>query len=396
METKKDLNENNTAFLRERSTVAVVLSVLMLIVSIAIIYLAHIRAPFMTDDLWYGTNIATDGPLKGVKDIWESQVWHYLNWGGRSITHTLLQFVLLGGSTVADILNVVMTYLLSTVIVIFALNLSGVKLDAGSKIFWLAAISGMLHGLNANWLMSMYWQSGSANYLYITSFILIFIWCYVRELDDSPAPALKGITVWIVPLAVITGWSNENMGPTAWLISVFTIIYLRKKKMPVKIWMILGSLFSLLGSAACILAPGNFVRSAEVDTDKGFLWKLFLRFYSESRAGIDFLYPVIIFTLLLAIIFYPVLKNKWDIKTIVILAAAVVSWGAMVLSPHYPDRATFGTMVLFMVVSVSYIFRMIGDHRELKPWLYGASVLVWLRGIFWLCEYIAASAGIIS
>ena len=74
METKKDLNENNTAFLREKSTIAVVLSILMLIVSVAVIYLAHIRAPFMTDDLWYGTNIATDGPLKGVKDIWESQV----------------------------------------------------------------------------------------------------------------------------------------------------------------------------------------------------------------------------------------------------------------------------------------------------------------------------------
>lgn len=396
METNKDITENITAFSLKNKTLRNVITILMLGVSVAVIYLAHIRAPFMTDDLWYGTNIATDGPLKGVKDIWESQVWHYLNWGGRSVTHTILQFVLMSGPTVADILNVIMTFVLSAVVLLFSCNLAGVKLDTVSKIFSITVISGMLHGLNANWLMSMYWQSGSANYLYITSFIMIFMWCYVRELGTEPAAPLKGIVFWMIPLAVVTGWSNENMGPTAWLISVFTIIYLRKKKMPVKIWMILGSLFSLLGSAACILAPGNFVRSAEVDTDKGFLWKLFLRFYSESRAGIDFLYPVIILTLLLIIIYFPIYKNKWDPKTIVMPVAAVVSWGGMVLSPHYPDRATFGTMVMLLIVALSLVLRIIRDHKELKPWLNGALILIWVRGLFWLCEYIAASAGVIS
>ena len=390
METKKDLNENNTAFLREKSTIAVVLSVLMLIVSVAVIYLAHIRAPFMTDDLWYGTNIATDGPLKGVKDIWESQVWHYLNWGGRSITHTILQFVLMSGTTVADILNVVMTYVLSTLIMIFALNLSGVRLDTCSKIFWIAAVSGMLHGLNASWLMSMYWQSGSANYLYISVFVLFFAYCYLREFSDGEVKPFSGITVWIVPLSVLAGWSNENMGPTVWLLSLFTIVYKKKKDLPVKLWMILGCVFSFLGSLACIIAPGNFKRSAEVDAGKGFLWKAFLRVYSESRGIFDFLYPAAILALILLIMYYPLLKKKVDIKTVLLLVMAALSWGAMVLSPHYPDRATYGTLVFFIVVIISLVLRLIKEKEELKPWLNGALLFVYVRGMFWLCEYLAA------
>ena len=377
MKTKNPIIENTAAFL-------------LLAVTIFIIAFTHKTVPYMLDDLWYSTNLKTGEPLKSISDIWESQVWHYLNWGGRSMTHGILQFTFLCGEVINNVLNVVFTLLLSTVIIITATDIADVKLSITGWAFDLSIVMGMLHGLNANWMMSMYWQSGSANYLYISVFVLFFAYCYLREFSDGDVKPFSGITVWIVPLSVLAGWSNENMGPTVWLLSLFTIVYRKKKDLSVKLWMILGCVFSFLGSLACIIAPGNFKRSAEVDAGKGFLWKAFLRVYSESRGIFDFLYPAAILALILLIMYYPLLKKKVDIKTILLLVMAALSWGAMVLSPHYPDRATYGTLVFFIVVIISLVLRLIKEKEELKPWLNGALLFVYVRGMFWLCEYLAA------
>ena len=377
MKTKNPIIENTAAFL-------------LLAVTIFIIAFTHKTVPYMLDDLWYSTNLKTGEPLKSISDIWESQVWHYLNWGGRSMTHGILQFTFLCGEVINNVLNVVFTLLLSTVIIITATDIADVKLSITGWAFDLSIVMGMLHGLNANWMMSMYWQSGSANYLYISVFVLFFAYCYLREFSDGDVKPFSGITVWIVPLSVLAGWSNENMGPTVWLLSLFTIVYRKKKDLSVKLWMILGCVFSFLGSLACIIAPGNFKRSAEVDAGKGFLWKAFLRVYSESRGIFDFLYPATILVLILLIMYYPLLKKKFDIKTVLLLVMAALSWGAMVLSPHYPDRATYGTLVFFIVVIISLVLRLIKEKEELKPWFNGALLFVYVRGMFWLCEYLAA------
>ena len=377
MKTKNPIIENTAAFL-------------LLAVTIFIIAFTHKTVPYMLDDLWYSTNLKTGEPLKSISDIWESQVWHYLNWGGRSMTHGILQFTFLCGEVINNVLNVVFTLLLSTVIIITATDIADVKLSITGWAFDLSIVMGMLHGLNANWMMSMYWQSGSANYLYISVFVLFFAYCYLREFSDGEVKPFSGITVWIVPLSVLAVWSNENMGPTVWLLSLFTIVYRKKKDLSVKLWMILGCVFSFLGSLACIIAPGNFKRSAEVDAGKGFLWKAFLRVYSESRGIFDFLYPAAILVLILLIMYYPLLKKKFDIKTVLLLVMAALSWGAMVLSPHYPDRATYGTLVFFIVVIISLVLRLIKEKEELRPWLNGALLFVYVRGMFWLCEYLAA------
>ena len=84
----------------------------------------------------------------------------------------------------------------------------------------------------------------------------------------------------------------------------------------------------------------------------------------------------------------PVGRKNW-----LLLLCALLSWGAMVLSPHYPDRATFGTMVMISCVILSMARRITQVRKDLGIWLWGASVLIWLRGMFYLCEYLAISWG---
>lgn len=362
---------------------------MLLLVSVGVVYVTHRAVPFMMDDLWYSTVLSSEEPLASFGDIVQSQIWHYHNWGGRSMTHGMLQLILMTGEAVADVLNVVATLLLTYMICVMA---GYRKLPAYFVVF------GMLFGLNANWKMSMFWQSGAANYLYITIFILLFLYCYLREVQETEciveSKALPGILFWIIPLGIVSGWSNENMGPAVWIISFLVILIQWKEKRCVKPWMILGNISCLIGSILVVVAPGNFVRSAEAASNNyGALWNLFLRCYAEAQAALNYLFPALVLLTAVLIMGKGILRLSIGKRNRLLLLCALLSWGAMVLSPHYPDRATFGTMVLLICVILSMTREILKVRKDLSMWLFGAALLVWLRGMFYLGEYLAVCWG---
>lgn len=364
-------------------------SAVLMLISMYVIYITHRAVPFMMDDDWYSTNLSTGEPLASLKDIPESQVWHYLNWGGRSMTHGLLQLILMMGEHAADILNVGVTLLLTWVICVMAGYRNLPAFFAGFA---------MLFGLNANWKMSMFWQSGAANYLYITVFILFFLYCYLREIPDSQssvaASALPGITFWILPLGIVAGWSNENMGPAAWVVTLAALFLLKKESRKIRPWMILGNVGCLAGSILVVAAPGNFVRSAEVASNEyGILWKLFLRCYAESQAALFYLFPALLLLTAVLLMGKGILRLPVGKRNLLLLLGALLSWGAMILSPHYPDRATFGTMVLMICVILSMVRDILKARKDLNLWFWLVSILVWLRGMFYLGEFLATLWG---
>lgn len=364
-------------------------AVFLVFVTLAMVYVVNRAIPFMMDDEWYSRKLFSEELLSSVGDIIEFQIWHYHNWGGRTITHTILQLTLMAGEPIADILNVVALVLLAGMICL----LSGIKRTDRKWWAMLAAVS-MIIGLNANWKMSMFWQAGAANYLYITIFILGFLYCYLRELPEGTSRHLPGITLWMLPLGLIAGWSNENMGPAVWVISLLVILLTIKDKKTVKPWMILGNLSCLAGSVLMITAPGNFVRSAEVASNEyGVLWNCFLRCYAESKAALDYLFPVLLVFVAVLFLYKGIFGKAIGRKNGLLLVCALLSWGAMLLSPHYPDRATFGTMVLLICVILSMAKEILREKSRLDLWFFGGTVLIWLRGMYFLGEFMAISWG---
>ena len=109
---------------------------LFFIITVVVVFVTHRAVPFMMDDLWYSTNLSVgstaDYPagvhISNLKDIWESQVWHYFNWGGRSMTHTMLQLIILCGEKFADVMNTVVTIVLAFVIYVVAGDIAGMKI----------------------------------------------------------------------------------------------------------------------------------------------------------------------------------------------------------------------------------------------------------------------------
>ena len=352
-------------------------SAVIMLVSVVVLYITHRAVPFMMDDLWYSTMLSSKEPITSLGDIVESQIWHYHNWGGRSMTHGMLQMILLAGEGVADILNVLVTLLLAWMICVVA----GKK----NLPFFLAAF-GMLFGLNANWKMSMFWQSGLVNYVYSTAWILLFLWPYLRAADEPEKKALAGVTFWIMPLGIMSGWSNENMGPSCFVLAMLVIGYrklLQKKKIP--LWMLLGALTSLVGSVLVVIAPGNFVRSSAIEK-KCLLDTLIERVFSMFQAGMDFLFPVCVLLVVLLLIYCIHFREKLRPGEILLLVGMVLSYGAMVLSPHYPDRATFGTMVLGICLIVSLLEGILQKCPAIQKFTSPMTASVWGCSILCLID----------
>jgi len=362
-----------------------VLSLLFLALTFVIIYLGNRAVPFvlMGDDKWYATKLFSEEPIQNLADIFVAQKWHFLNWGGRSIAHGILQAVILAGWDGANWINMIFSVLLALMIY---------KASGADKFIYIPFIWGMLFGLNANWIQTLCWHPGAANYLYMTTFILAFLWCYVRALEGEEK-ALPGCVLWILPLGLIAGWSNENMGPTVWLLSLGVMVYLWIKERRFQIWMLLGNLTCLVGSLLVILAPGNFVRTEQTINDKGLLWRVFLRCFSESKALFDYLSPVLMVTAAALLVAVGILGVKLSKANIVYLLGALLSWGAMILSPHYPDRATFGTMVFSICVIISLAKESLKQKPSCKLWMLLAGGVIWLRGMFFVMEYVCTMWG---
>lgn len=70
------------------------------------------------------------------------------------------------------------------------------------------------------------------------------------------------------------------------------------------------------------------------------------------------------------------MQQKMEKYQIVLLVYTILSFGAMVLSPHYPDRATFGTMVVGIVLLMTVLGDMSG---KIKPYF-----VKWIILFFWL------------
>lgn len=336
-------------------------------------FILHREVIFMMDDNWYSTNLATGNPLVSISDVVESQRWHFLNWGGRVITHGILQLTLIAGELFCDFLNLFMTFLLVLIMCIIANR---------KTLFCFFTGFTLVIALNANIKMSMFWQSGAANYIYSTVWILLFMWVYLRQVQAPAQAALPLVNLWFPLLGLITGWSNENMGPASFVLSVIIIVYThftQKRKVP--LWMITGSLFCLLGSAFVILAPGNFVRVSCLP-EESFFHTLYNRLLSMLCAGTEYLFGTALFLVLLVLIYTVYFKEKLQPFHWMLLIHAILSYGAMVLSPHYPDRATFGTMVVCITLIISILSDILEKKPSIRKLIYVFMSSMWVYSLY--------------
>ena len=257
--------------------------------------------------------------------------------------------------------------------------------DAGRP-FWFPTGSVMIFACNANMRMSMFWQAGVVNYVYSTVWILLFLQQYLALLEENGERKIKGRSLWMPILGLMTGWSNENMGPAVTVVAAGITLYLwkRKQKRP-KCWMIEGIIGSFLGSLLVILAPGNFSRASTIETS-GLGEVLYRQFQSMLTATASFLFPVLAITLIVWFVYRFYCGERLSGSMICLVIVAVLAHGAMAISPHYPDRATFGIMVVCVLLTLSMLEKICRKYSKAGVWV-GLTVLaLWLRSMYLVFE----------
>lgn len=75
------------------------ISLALIVLTGIIVWRVNYEIDFMMDDDWYSTLLYADTPIRNLSDIIRAQIWHYFNWGGRSMAHALLQLILLARRT---------------------------------------------------------------------------------------------------------------------------------------------------------------------------------------------------------------------------------------------------------------------------------------------------------
>lgn len=333
------------------------LAQIALIILFVLQFILHRKTPFMKDDFWYATNLTTGEPVSGLKDIIQSQIWHYHNWGGRIVNHGLLQAVLASGELWADIFNITATFLLGLVICLFC--------DNKNVLFFLLAES-LIVAFNPSIFYSMYWESGSVNYLYSSIWILFYVFLVIRELDEKEHKKLKGIELWILPLSLITGWSTENMGPSCFVLTAFAVFYLKIKKKKIPLWLFEGTILTLIGSIMLILAPGNFVRNQFMEE---LTWKEMIVERTNTILETSFqtfLFPSFLFAVIILTMEIAVLKIKLTVPEWTLFGFAALSQLVLFLSPAYPQRTSFGIMVTLISFFTSAISKIYDKNQRYR------------------------------
>lgn len=315
------------------------------------IYSLNRLTPIISDDFAYLFIYGEDGRITSIKDIIHSQINHYYMWGGRSVVHFIAQVLLMLPKYIADLLN---TLVYLSYISLIYLHIKG---SAKNSILLFLMVNLGVWFLQPVLGDTVFWLTGSANYLWGTWLILLFLLPFRLYTGRVSRPILQAFySVCIFILGILAGWTNENTAAAMLVIVIGFFIYYRSQKWSIPVWAIAGFAGAIIGFIIMIAAPGNFVRAGESTSFslynlsyRLFMWTLTLFYYSG---------PLFLITLISIITFSRFSRGdkKDKMKLVLIYAvAAIAAVYAMLASPTFPRRALFG-VVTFLIIAIGICF----------------------------------------
>lgn len=340
----------NIKLSKQKQTIIILISIFIMMLVL------NLLTPLLADDYSYSLSL-DDTKINSLMDVINYQWWHYFNWGGRTVAHTIAQLFLLFPKIVFSIINPMIYVALVYLIYLHT------RLNREDKPLFLLLIHFALWFCLPVFGQTCLWLIGSCNYLWTTVLILWFLWIYRNHNNKDSILKIIGIFIF----GIIAGWTNEN---TSFGLIVLTLGILlidkykdKKKKIPKYKWS--GLLGSIVGFLILILAPGNYVR-ADVADDKSFiLIKIIKRAINYTIIMTDYLLPLIIVTVI-AFSIYIFYKKKIHYQVWLFLLAAFLSIYAMVLSPQFPERSWFGVIIFLLIANLTLLYEIDKFHKVYK------------------------------
>ncbi len=286
-------------------------------------------------------------PINSLADVFRSQVEHYFVANGRSLVHVLVQvFTGLLGKQVFNVLNAIVF-----AIFVYLLKNNVTRHSRGNGIF-AVTITLSLVLLLPLFKDTFLWLTGSVNYLWSGTAVLLFLSIY--ESKGHLLVKDNRVVAWLLPLALLMGWTHEGISlPLAVSLEMLNLLDFKRSRHTWGFWLAVAF---LMGAFITAFAPGNLVRSS---TAGGFAMstlglKVLNGFTVFSHLKI--VYLAILLTAVLWFVNRPlardVLKQNRHLLLAILLSAGIV-FVAGLTSP----RTAFGLELFSMV----FVLRLVGQ-----------------------------------
>lgn len=324
-----------------------------------VVFFMNIKTFMSGDDYVYSFLYQTHSRLSSFSDIVESQYKHYYIWGGRSVVHAIAQVLLFTDDAIwMDVIN---SIAFVGFILAMYFHITAKRVINTSLLFIIFALTWILQPAFAE---TSLWITGSANYLWGTLIILLFLLPY-RLYRNRAVSMGKQIIYFVTMLlgGVVAGWTNENTAAAMLIMIVFFILYYRYLHYSIPLWMYSGLLGATIGYIIMIAAPGNFAR-AEGTSISAFL--ILYRTMTYTQSFVNYLGVLNLGAVILMII-YLSFKTSKPLHVlphlIIFFVGLFVSIYVMVASPGFPPRAWFGCITFNIIIFGILLFNL--DYQQL-------------------------------
>ena len=328
-----------------------------------IMYKACMLYPLYADDWNYSYIWLSDEKVMNLSDIIQSQYNHYFTWGGRSIVHFIAQALLMLDSKIATSL---LNAFIFTSLTVLIHKLSFNDKESSSSIIY---ISSYILVVSLLWMCTpalssvTMWITGSANYMWGSFIVLLFIYPYIKYLDKKEYKDSKYLKIMMPIGGLIAGWCNEATSLSTLLFLLVYILLLKKRNIA-KRWMYLGLIGFFIGSSIMLLAPGNYIRlnsslPNHETTDLSLfeiLWNNLYSLYEHIYVNSHLSCLIALLITLYALYFYVQKGNKDKISiSLCTTSIGTLSILAMMCSPQFPSRTLFFPLLCFLI-SISNLY----------------------------------------
>lgn len=317
-------------------------------------YVLNLLSPEFHDDFVYKFMLVSGSvdysrPINSLADVFRSQWEHYFVANGRSVVHVLVQvFTGLLGKQIFNVLNAI-------VFAIFVYLLQyNVTRHLRGKGFFAVTFTLFLVLLLPLFKDTFLWMTGSVNYLWSGTAVLLFLSIYESRghllIKDSR------VVVWMLPLplALFMGWTHEGISlPLAVSLLVLNLLDFKRSHHTWGFWLTVAF---LVGACITAFAPGNLVRSSAAG---GFaLSTLGLKVLNGITVfgHLRIVYLAILLTAVLWLVNRPLAHDVLR-QNRHLLLAMLLSVGIVLVAGLTSQRTAFGLELFSMV----FVLRLVGQ-----------------------------------
>lgn len=337
-----------------------------------VFYILNVYTPFSHDDYAYcfyydtdsyvvrPTNIRVTNVLQMFDSMWN----HYMCVNGRFVSHLLLQcFCAFLGKGVFNVCNTL----------VFVLFLHTIVLLSGHKYSVLMLLLSFLFSLCLLPYpgQTMLWMTGSLNYLWPTTFTIIYIY-WLSNYKYKKTSFVKHIVLF--GICFVVGWMNESVSVP---VTMGLFIYFIFNKCNFKGLVISSFVGYALGACLIVFSPGTLSRlsSGEVDIQMDVVQFTFLHVYNVLYEYIHNILPIIAF-IVSFIVFKVKYRNRCSVIVHNMYALLLIFFTVfLVVLGMLGERIYFGISVISLLIIFDVIDSTISS---LKKKVYASILLLFL------------------